>query len=888
MATAVLATGFEGWPDTPTVNGAGLCNTVNGTPAVVTSQANTGSRSLQINPSAATEYISWDITAGNQIMVGRFYFRLASLPTGGDIRLTSASTTAGGQIFIINTSGQLIAEPAGNAGDRQTGPTLSTGTWYRLDFRFITNGTNHTIDWQVGGTAQTQAITNDSPGAQDMTNFRLGTTLSATGDIFYDDFVLSFTSGDYPLGPGGTERLAPSADGTHNAGTNTIEDNAGTDIGTTTAYDKVNSVPPDSTAYIKQSATGTGNYAEVSLADISATHSAILAVNGRLAYTSSATQSNQGGCIISKDDFTNSYIIYGEPSIRADYSDGSTSNLYYKKVLITAWTSDADINAMKIRMGYSGDVTPNPYWIDTWTEVSYAIAAGTNYNQTVSGGVTPSGAIIKDGRKVVSGANTPSGTLSKLTSKSFSGGFTPSGQLLKQAIKAFTGAITPSGSFEKLLQKFFDGTLTSSGQIVRDISKTLGGTLTTNGTLSKQINKLLEGALSSISGTLTSTKTFIKDLVGTLTLSGTKTSQTNKSFTGDLTSSGAIEKQTNKSLAGSSTPSGAANKQTSKSFTGTQSFTGDILKQTQKLFSGSLTSTGNLLKQAQKVLSGNLTSAGNIIKQIEKTLSGNLDSVGNLIKQPQKLFSGSITPSGSILKQAQKIFSGSLTPVGNLIKQAQKLLSGNITLSGSILKQVGKILSGILTLAGEIAAQFVGGSQTYFKEIGGSLNPSGAIEKLISKLNAGTLTTSGIVSKDISKLLAGVLSFSGIVEASRAFVKSLGGTLTSSGTLLKTAGKNLTGSLSSGGTVSRAISKYLDGSLPMAGTINKYISRALNGILDFVGSLTKFIGLPISNVSKVYLQGSIIYTIDIEASTETTISLDGEKLNIISLLGTTH
>ncbi|HEX6035775.1 MAG TPA: hypothetical protein VFY83_15140, partial [Anaerolineales bacterium] len=285
MATPVWFSGFEGWPDTPNANGAGLANSFNGgTFSVSTAQAHTGARSLRFNPAATNCWIGLTLSSPTIIVV-RLYLYFAALPTSDSV-LFFGHVSAGLPLRIdFNFANSRIDASVGGGGT-QTGMTITTGTWYRVEARMnCANGGNSTIDWGVA--AGDASLTNYTQVSVAQTNttflaLRLGTTASESFDMYMDDVFVSVTSGDYPIGPGGTERLAPTADGTHNAGTNVIEDNAGTDIGTTTAYDKLNSVPPSSTAYIKQVANGTGNYAEIQFGNITATHAAILAARAYL------------------------------------------------------------------------------------------------------------------------------------------------------------------------------------------------------------------------------------------------------------------------------------------------------------------------------------------------------------------------------------------------------------------------------------------------------------------------------------------------------------------------------------------------------------------------------------------------------------------------------
>lgn len=580
MATPVYLTGLEGFPNATTANGGGLgIGNPNGNVTVSTAQAHSGARSLRINPSAAAGWVQIALSTPT-LMVVSIYIRFASFPTS-DSTLFFGHVTAGSGLRIeFNQANSRIDASVGGSGT-QTGLVVSLDTWYRVDARMnCASSGNSVIDWQIAtGDGSATSYTQVSVAQADTTfiGLRLGSTSSETFDIYYDDIIISQTSGDYPIGPHGTERLAPTSDGTHNAGTNIIEDNAGTDIGTTTAYDKLDSVPPDATTYIRQAANGTGNYAEVQFANITATHSSIIAARAVLAYTSETTTANRGACIVSKDDFASHTEVWGNPTTTQDYSDGSTSNLFYKGAIISGATDDTTVNALEARIGYSGDASPDPYWVDLWIEVAYVISSGTQYSQSASGAMTPAGAISKQGSKVTAGTLTSSGAIAKQDNKALTGALTPAGTLLKETAKTLAGALTSSGALTavRLFFKDLAGTLTSSGALIKSGAKTLSGSLTPSGALSRSVSKFLAGTLTS-SGTLSTVRIYLKDLAGT------------------LTSSGALIKSSAKNLVGAITPSGALSKLTSKVVSGALSSAGALARTVNKLLAGVLSPTGGL------------------------------------------------------------------------------------------------------------------------------------------------------------------------------------------------------------------------------------------------------------------------------------------------------
>jgi hypothetical protein len=258
---------------------------------------------------------------------------------------------------------------------------LSLSTWYRIAWKLDISIATSTLLVVVYDSNDTQIDSLTATLAQPATNatyFQWGWSTSVTGDMYIDDIVCSSTGSEHPLPNMSIAALKPASDGTHNAGTDVMEDNAGTDIGVTTAYDKINSIPPDSTTYIRQAAVGTtGTYAEVLFEDLSPSHSAVLGAIAVLSYTSETTTANNGGCVASKDSFSSQTTIWGASGALSDYSDGSTSDLFYKSAIIAGVVDDTTVNSLKARLGYSGDATPDPYWVDLMIEVAYIAGASS-------------------------------------------------------------------------------------------------------------------------------------------------------------------------------------------------------------------------------------------------------------------------------------------------------------------------------------------------------------------------------------------------------------------------------------------------------------------------------------------------------------------------------
>jgi hypothetical protein len=375
MATPVFITGFE--HQVLSAQGGGLFNNVVGSEITIdTTVFNTGSASLKINTTGSTaSNVRKTLAAGTQILVLSGYIRLGSNPNLNSIFFgTQAATGSYFSGIEISTAGVIRCRTGSAATTIVSSVTMTHGQQYLIDLRINQSGTTWTVDWAIDGVAQTQ-VSATGQTAGDIASIRLGTNTASVVILgWIDDIFASATSGDYPIGPHGTEFLSPASDGTHNAGTNTMENQAGTDIGT--AWSLLDDVPMSvATEYLRQATIGTGNYAEVVFETMLSALSSVLGAMAVLAYTAATTSTDSGGAIVSKDSFSTQTVLHGVSGSLADYSDGSTSDVYYKSAIITDLDTLSEANSIKARMGYSDDVTPNPYWVNIGVEVAYVPAS---------------------------------------------------------------------------------------------------------------------------------------------------------------------------------------------------------------------------------------------------------------------------------------------------------------------------------------------------------------------------------------------------------------------------------------------------------------------------------------------------------------------------------
>lgn len=378
MTTPVLIDGFE-YGVTPVTSGGGIANTVTGSPTITAAAARTGNYGLRIyvTGTAATQNVTRNIS-GTTYGVATFYIKIVSWPSADTNIFTFGAAI--GYSLRLNATDHKLYPRIGSTNGTASG-ALSLDTWYRIDIKAYCGSTTGTIDFQVDGTGPAQHSL--SPiSASSFTYIQYGYMVAATGEMYFDDLVLSATDTDYPIGPEAVEPLLPESDGTHSNAANVMEDNSGNDIDGSTyfAYSLVNEQPINDTVdYLRQATNGTGNYAEVNFADT--TNSSIAGAMVYLCYRAATATADNGGCVVIDEDAT-ATTIWGAPGALADYSESSA---FYKSVRLPVpsggWDKEA-VNALIGRMGYSGDTNPNPWWLGLLVQVCYTASNTLTVSET--------------------------------------------------------------------------------------------------------------------------------------------------------------------------------------------------------------------------------------------------------------------------------------------------------------------------------------------------------------------------------------------------------------------------------------------------------------------------------------------------------------------------
>lgn len=373
----LLVTGFEhgivssaGGAPFSAVAGTGL--------TADTAVERTGTYSLRIVDAAgAANNGSLPVASG--VAVVRLYLRFASLPAADVNEVLIGDAAAGNDLRLgYRASSQRLTLRFGNAAVTVASVAIAAGTWYRIDLRLVANTNPRTAAWQIDGTAQTGISANG--GASTVNTVRLGSTVAA--DAFtanYDDVFISGTSGDYPLGSGTVVGLRPAAMGT-SVGTGSFRNNDGSAISATT-YQRLDDSPMSSIAdYVRQQTIGTNDYVEVTFEPTTA--NCVVGVSAILAYHAAGTAADDGKTSIF-DGSTERVVFDG---------DMSQTTIRYTDIIVapsaSAWTIAA-VNGLEARIGYSSDVTPNPYWDALLLEVATGIyVPGTVTVTATAGGST--------------------------------------------------------------------------------------------------------------------------------------------------------------------------------------------------------------------------------------------------------------------------------------------------------------------------------------------------------------------------------------------------------------------------------------------------------------------------------------------------------------------
>jgi hypothetical protein len=161
----------------------------------------------------------------------------------------------------------------------------------------------------------------------------------------------------------------------------------------------------------------------------------------------------------------------------------------------------------------------------------------TTFTQTLSGGLTPAGSLVRQAAKGLAGGVTPAGSLStlKVVILTLAGALTPAGALIRRATRVLAGSLSPAGSAVKRATRVLSAGLTPSGALAS----------------LKVVIVALAGSLAPAGGVV---RQAVKQLGGALTPAAALTRRTTRLLSGGIAPAGAVVRRITKGVAGSLTP----------------------------------------------------------------------------------------------------------------------------------------------------------------------------------------------------------------------------------------------------------------------------------------------------------------------------------------------
>jgi hypothetical protein len=236
--------------------------------SLVTSPVHSGSHALEVNPSSAASYVTYNLYASNQnhAIYARTWIYISSLPTGtitliniinsSFANLGSLKMLTSGKLQVCNSTGGFI----GSASS-----TLALGQWYCIELSVDASVTNGVVAGRLQGLLIASGTGNAAAAGAQKAEFGQGTSFSST--LFFDDIAVNDDTGTAQNGfPGlGTIiRATPNAAGD----SNTFLTQVGGTAGSVNNYTRVNETTPDDVSSYNASAIAASDLFGVSIAAI--------------------------------------------------------------------------------------------------------------------------------------------------------------------------------------------------------------------------------------------------------------------------------------------------------------------------------------------------------------------------------------------------------------------------------------------------------------------------------------------------------------------------------------------------------------------------------------------------------------------------------------------
>ena len=297
--------------------------------------AHTNSASLHsTNPGAASNW-QFLMTGTSQFCVGHLAFRYHTLPNADALfllRCVDNSVGGVGHDIQVRSNGQMRLA-VGGVNSTSVG-TVALDTWYILEWLCESVGTTHDMTWKVypAGSPGSPIVAErtDSTVGQTDANFsecRVGQGSAAltTVDWYLDDWLLSETQADYPLGESIVKLYTPSGKGTHvDNGASVFQNFAGaavTNASPQNTHLDLDEIPAGTTDGVKQVLNDSLAYLEYTMTSSSET-SPPLAVRLISGFYPSAVTANSSDIVLHEG-------VSDTPTMRFDASTLANSSEWH-------------------------------------------------------------------------------------------------------------------------------------------------------------------------------------------------------------------------------------------------------------------------------------------------------------------------------------------------------------------------------------------------------------------------------------------------------------------------------------------------------------------------------------------------------------------------------
>jgi len=555
------------------------------------------------------------------------------------------------------------------------------------------------------------------------------------------------------------------------------------------------------------------------------------------------------------------------------------------------------------------------------------IAGGTAFTQTITGSITPVGALIKTALKALLGTVTSTSILTKKTFKDLVGSITGTGSL-KTSPNITLSSITVyddplSANFSITISAAQAGRVLVLCNLAKD-DTTVVSLISSLAFDTAGVNATLAGGAIALQGTTQIAQEgirssqcsvyFIKDAdlpstAGTYTFEPTFDSDVDKYLWICFEITGCPDEAYNTIVQNTSVADVASGVKFSDSITPTidNCLIIDVWATShtdQPVFTSTETQVGSALQNNGAGVVSQFKQGTAVAKTMEQESStlhqrrawtllsfSPRASVGTLFIQA---VSGTITGAGKLIRETNKLVVGSITSTALLVRATLKLLAGSIITTATVVTAQAFTLAlvGAVTIAGVLTKETIRtltGSITAFnilstikavtKLLAGSITASSSLVKLTYKIVSGSITATGALLKRTLLTLLGSITGGGLV--SKLTSKSFTGSIISSSILTITSVflSSLLGSITVIGATSKVTIKFITGSITVIGNIFRLIPMLLTGTLTPIGNVFK--KTIISLFGSVTITSILSKSLNILQGTAGSITSSGTAVGVI-------